>query len=66
MKTIILEVEFEYDKNMMGAEPDAAEWWKNVVLQNDGIDNENHLYLYSQHTACLLGEIRVKSIRGDL
>lgn len=67
MRKITLEVEFIYDADMMhGDLPDSVEWFRNVVLQNDGVDEENVLLLHSNLIGDTVGEIRVTSIKGEV
>lgn len=67
MRIITLEVELRYDADMMhGDEADAVEWFRDVVLQNGGVDEENRLLLHSNLIGDTVGEIRVTSIKGEV
>jgi hypothetical protein len=66
MRVITLEIELTYDADMMhGDEPDAVEWFRDFVLQNDGNGEENNLLLHSNAIRDTLGEVRVTSIKGE-
>lgn len=67
MRIITLEVELRYDADMMhGDAPDVVEWFRDVVLQNGGVDEENRLFLHSNLIFGTVGEIRVTSIKGEV
>lgn len=67
MRKITLEVELTYDADIMhGDNPDSVEWFRNFVLQNDGVDDDNVLLLHSNFIGDTVGEIRVTSIKGEV
>lgn len=66
MRIITLEVELTYDADMMhGDDPDGVESFRSLVLQNDGVNEENKLLLHSNFLDDPLGEVRVISIKGE-
>ena len=68
MKTITLKIELTYDDDSMhGNTPDGLEWFRHVVLlQNGRAEDDNRLLLHSQMIGDEIGEVRVLSILGDV